>query len=232
MTSRPTRPPPPPPPPPPIVGQYGDDSLARDLSLDPSPYRPSNRTTTFPNRGVPGNRPVSTDSSSDDDGVPAPVSKRPSLHSRSMSNPFPSLFSGKKKKASGGQFDHPRNEGLANHNDDSRHQPQSNPRAQPTMSRKASRGPADHATGHCMTCSSLVRWPKELQVFRCTICLTINDLKPLPPDPPQNEVRQPARDPRHPPETGSGPSCPLRLDGKPRTSSLSCCSRALDPDKD
>lgn len=30
-----------------------------------------------------------------------------------------------------------------------------------------------------MTCGSLVRWPRELQVFRCVICATINDLQPL-----------------------------------------------------
>lgn len=37
----------------------------------------------------------------------------------------------------------------------------------------------DLTTGHCMTCDSLVRWPKGLKVFRCTICLMINDLKPM-----------------------------------------------------
>ncbi len=36
----------------------------------------------------------------------------------------------------------------------------------------------DFATGSCMTCGSLVRWPRELRVFKCTICLTINDLGP------------------------------------------------------
>ncbi|KAH0544830.1 hypothetical protein FGG08_001059 [Glutinoglossum americanum] len=36
----------------------------------------------------------------------------------------------------------------------------------------------DLVAGNCMTCDSLVRWPRELNVFRCTICLTINDLKP------------------------------------------------------
>jgi len=30
-----------------------------------------------------------------------------------------------------------------------------------------------------MTCDSMVRWPKELKVFRCAVCLTINDLKPV-----------------------------------------------------
>jgi hypothetical protein len=34
-------------------------------------------------------------------------------------------------------------------------------------------------TGRCMTCASMVRWPKDLSVFRCTVCLTINDLAPI-----------------------------------------------------
>jgi len=37
----------------------------------------------------------------------------------------------------------------------------------------------DLTTGHCMTCDSMVRWPKDLKAFRCTICLMINDLKPV-----------------------------------------------------
>lgn len=37
----------------------------------------------------------------------------------------------------------------------------------------------DLTTGKCMTCDSMVRWPKNLSVFRCTVCLTINDLKPI-----------------------------------------------------
>lgn len=34
-------------------------------------------------------------------------------------------------------------------------------------------------TGQCMCCDSTVSWPKNLFVFRCMICRTINDLKPL-----------------------------------------------------
>lgn len=37
-------------------------------------------------------------------------------------------------------------------------------------------GSKDFATGNCMTCGSLMRWPKDLKVFKCTICATINDL--------------------------------------------------------
>ena len=36
----------------------------------------------------------------------------------------------------------------------------------------------DLVTGKCMTCDSNVRWPRHLDVFRCTVCLMINDLKP------------------------------------------------------
>ncbi|OJJ47767.1 hypothetical protein ASPZODRAFT_131333, partial [Penicilliopsis zonata CBS 506.65] len=37
----------------------------------------------------------------------------------------------------------------------------------------------DFLTGKCMTCSSTVRWPRNLKVFRCTNCLTVNDLEPV-----------------------------------------------------
>lgn len=33
-------------------------------------------------------------------------------------------------------------------------------------------------SGRCKTCDSAVRWPDHLNVFRCTICLMVNDLRP------------------------------------------------------
>ena len=36
----------------------------------------------------------------------------------------------------------------------------------------------DLMTGKCSTCDSAVRWPRQLGVFRCTVCLMINDMKP------------------------------------------------------
>ncbi|KAL4884553.1 hypothetical protein BJY04DRAFT_225720 [Aspergillus karnatakaensis] len=33
-------------------------------------------------------------------------------------------------------------------------------------------------TGKCMACNNTVRWPRNLKVFRCTECLTVNDLEP------------------------------------------------------
>lgn len=40
-------------------------------------------------------------------------------------------------------------------------------------------GKPEPVTGKCMTCDATVRWPQGLKVFRCTTCLTINDLEPL-----------------------------------------------------
>ena len=36
----------------------------------------------------------------------------------------------------------------------------------------------DFAKGSCATCDTHVRWPRNLDTFRCTICIMINDLKP------------------------------------------------------
>lgn len=37
---------------------------------------------------------------------------------------------------------------------------------------------AELTTGQCMCCNSSVRWPSNLTQFRCTICMTVNDLNP------------------------------------------------------
>ena len=39
-------------------------------------------------------------------------------------------------------------------------------------------GEKELVTGKCITCDSRVRWPRHLSVFRCTVCLMINDLNP------------------------------------------------------
>jgi len=85
-----------------------------------------------------------------------------------MSHPFPSLFAGKKKKQNGG-YESTDDEGVS-----------------PMLARQTAVNPTakqkvpdkDLMVGPCMTCDSVVRWPKDLMVFRCTVCLTINDLKP------------------------------------------------------
>lgn len=95
-------------------------------------------------------------------------------HGRSMSHPFPSLFSGKKKR----QGESAGAVGFESTDDDT---------ISPSVAREHARNPLakqklqdkDLMTGKCMTCDSMVRWPKDLKVFRCTVCMTINDLVPV-----------------------------------------------------
>ena len=90
-------------------------------------------------------------------------------HSRSFSHPFPSIFGSKKldkKNKHGGDFDGIR---------DSRHE--EGGVKHPAAESSIPQGNRQPVTGKCMTCDSTVRWPQGLQVFRCTTCLTINDLE-------------------------------------------------------
>ncbi|KIW74214.1 hypothetical protein Z517_12154 [Fonsecaea pedrosoi CBS 271.37] len=90
-------------------------------------------------------------------------------HSRSFSHPFPSIFGSKKsekKSKHGIDFDGTR---------DTRHE-EGNMRQQAAEA-SVPRGDRQPVTGKCMTCDSTVRWPQGLKVFRCTTCLTINDLE-------------------------------------------------------
>jgi len=93
-----------------------------------------------------------------------------------MSHPFPSLFSKKdkdgKRKQNAGDFESTDDEvtispSLAHH---TAHNP---------TAKQVKLPESDLTVGPCMTCDSTVRWPKDLNVFRCTVCLTINDLKPI-----------------------------------------------------
>lgn len=114
---------------------------------------------------------VNPDSSdSDSEFHPQSRPRRPG-HSRSMSQPFPSLFSGKKKRQNSNAGPSP---DLDFTDDDTAMSNQ-------VVNHKRGGGPAgskDFATGNCMTCGSMVRWPKDLKVFKCTICTTVNDLPP------------------------------------------------------
>jgi E3 ubiquitin-protein ligase HECTD2 len=90
-----------------------------------------------------------------------------------MSHPFPSLFAGRKKHHSDAAADF-------ESTDDDSISPGPSKTSLLNPSVKQSKVPdKDLMTGKCMTCDSMVRWPKDLKVFRCTVCLTINDLKPV-----------------------------------------------------
>ncbi|KAI1381493.1 hypothetical protein F4677DRAFT_127461 [Hypoxylon crocopeplum] len=167
MSSRPNRP---------SLGHY--DFAFRDSPTNDQLRRPRTNSR-LPEFDPLRTTQVQVDSSSDDD-IPLSKPKRPAQHSRSMSHPFPSLFSSKKKKNA--------RPGNQSSNEDFDDDDSPKPKTQQNLHqnvapRKIPPGPVDFATGNCMTCASLVRWPKELHIFRCTICLTINDLKPHDPAP-------------------------------------------------
>ncbi|CAD6499501.1 BgTH12-03613 [Blumeria graminis f. sp. triticale] len=100
-----------------------------------------------------------------------------SSHVRSISNPFPSFFSGKKKRFA----DTPTNVGATGieSTDQDKEPPITNRNSSTSKAPKQKFAEKDFVTGKCMTCDSNVRWPKELNIFRCTVCMTINDLKPI-----------------------------------------------------
>lgn len=104
-----------------------------------------------------------------------PIPRRTSQHGRSISHPFPSIFSsGKKRNA--------RDEEEENVIDaKTLHMGSPGPPAtdQSGFSRigSAQCDEAELLSGKCATCNSHVRWPRHLNVYRCTVCLMVNDLK-------------------------------------------------------
>ena len=102
---------------------------------------------------------------------------RPS-HGRSYSHPFPSIFgSGKKAEKM--------SENVVN--EDALNKLNKIPLLPIGLASKdqissngtcLQRGEKYFVTGKCATCDSRVRWPRHLDVFRCTVCLMVNDLKP------------------------------------------------------
>jgi E3 ubiquitin-protein ligase HECTD2 len=91
-----------------------------------------------------------------------------------MSHPFPSLFSAKKKR-----IGEPATTAGFESTDDDAISPIATQNTPNNHASKQKVVDKDLTTGKCMTCDSMVRWPKELKVFRCTVCMTINDLKPI-----------------------------------------------------
>ncbi|KAH9883922.1 hypothetical protein F4778DRAFT_764546 [Xylariomycetidae sp. FL2044] len=187
----------------PSFGHY--DFSLRDPYLN-EPSRRPRANSRLPELRPPRSPHTLVESSSDSDDIPVSKPHRPATHSRSMSHPFPSLFSSKKKKNAANDNQPSNGTPVNDHDPRTRVQappPQggsANPRRAPT------RGPIDFATGNCMTCASLVRWPKELQTFRCTICLTINDLQPHTPVAGNTATRPGTRGPLQVHENGHVPS--------------------------
>ena len=108
------------------------------------------------------------------------LSPRPSQHGRSISHPFPSILSGGKRieRKAVGQIPPPAELDIQELDDETLGFTPGSDFPQ-TPNHKASM-PADKdlVAGRCATCDTSVRWPRHLDVYRCTICHMINDLKP------------------------------------------------------
>lgn len=95
-------------------------------------------------------------------------------HTRSFSHPFPSLFgSGKRSDKKHTQ------KANASSNVDSTDDESSFLGQSGKVRRDNSLSEQEAVTGQCMTCSSTVRWPRGVKVYRCLTCQTINDLEPV-----------------------------------------------------
>lgn len=153
----------------------------------PSHHDPATALTPFLETSSPGpalngpavvcSAPHGADKSSSTGYHSSPSRYRPSFHVRSLSNPFPYLFSGKRKKDTRSDpvievfsnSDFPYEDvDLLWYSDGTG-----------LIEEAAQADMKEFASGNCMTCGSTMRWPKELDVFKCSICVTINDLKPL-----------------------------------------------------
>jgi E3 ubiquitin-protein ligase HECTD2 len=95
-------------------------------------------------------------------------------HSRSISHPFPSPFSGRRRNKSISKRDF-----LDSDDDDDEVTYLPDPLSSSPRKGALRASPGEElTTGKCMTCNCTVRWPRNLKVFRCTECLTVNDLEP------------------------------------------------------
>ncbi len=106
-----------------------------------------------------------------------PNRDRPVIHGRSLSHPFTSCLNedrpANRRVKGRDEFD-----GLENMGEDPSILP-GIPREHILAGQTGSlqHGEKELATGKCATCGLLVRWPKNVDVFRCSVCLMVNDLK-------------------------------------------------------
>lgn len=119
---------------------------------------------------------LQVESSSDSDAQPSRRSSKPS-HGRSMSNPFPSLFSTKKKKKARGRSPSGFSDSESSDDAAPMHKSRTGRQASVHTLAAADQGRRNSfTTGPCITCGSLMRWAQGVDAFRCSICLTVNDL--------------------------------------------------------
>ena len=107
---------------------------------------------------------------------PAP---RPTQHGRLISHPFPSLLNGRETLGRTFECSTPEldMDASIDSNLRSSHRPINS--IPPAFGHRGGAQPIEQESivGRCATCNSSVRWPKNLDVYRCSICLMINDLE-------------------------------------------------------
>lgn len=152
------------------------NSAPHSSNTDNNP-RQQTQLSMFSNSGTSNSRPTPNVPT-----VTGPAAPEPSrrLHSRSNSHPFPSLFGGSKKDNNNNSKAAARFDALESTDDEVTNYVGRPQAGSPSKSPHHRRGTpsGDLLTGKCMTCDSTVRWPRNLKVFRCSVCLTINDLEP------------------------------------------------------
>ncbi|KAK2591197.1 putative E3 ubiquitin-protein ligase [Conoideocrella luteorostrata] len=130
-------------------------------------------TTLLGGLDISNNQVIENSSSSESEFQPSNKSaKLPPRHARSISNPFPSFLNGSNQKQ--GSTRQAQDTYLDWEDGDA--SAMAGPSVANARHKRTPAGSKDFATGNCMACSSLMRWPKDLKVFKCTICATINDL--------------------------------------------------------
>jgi E3 ubiquitin-protein ligase HECTD2 len=157
------------------MAPWSNKLLSSSFDNDSGPFTPSGASPAQPRGGIA--RPTEADILENAYGIPTlpGPSQTPKMHGRSLSHPFPSIFSGRKKK----QGDTVGIGGCESTDEEKVPPVLARHTALNSTAKHAKVADKDLTTGKCMTCDSMVRWPKELKVFRCTVCLTINDLKPV-----------------------------------------------------
>lgn len=153
-------------------------SAAQSSSSTSAPSRPIHDPSLIDASQIPSDLIPTLPSSSVAQRPPPPP--KSSSHGRSMSNPFPSLFptrrgsQGKTKVEDDFDSDSDSDAEMLGLGPGSKSKaPAQGPgqsHARPPL------GDKEYASGNCMTCGALSRWPKGLKVFKCTLCVTINDL--------------------------------------------------------
>ncbi|KAI9792430.1 MAG: putative E3 ubiquitin-protein ligase [Peltula sp. TS41687] len=136
----------------------------------------------FPNRPVASSNnaplvPITSDLPEPNPSHPPSPPRSRSGHGRSISNPFPTLFGPGKKSdratATGSTIR------LVHDSESSDEEFHANGDGNGyTQTRPRNDGEGNMVTGKCFTCDALMQWPRDLNAFRCTRCMTTNDLKP------------------------------------------------------